>query len=172
MMPISGVSTGAVQPLTAAEKTPGASQVRKEETQGQPLKPVMDEYVPEEPQEPSGRYWMDKDEAGRSRIFFDDRSQMENAPDAETPEQADGGAQSPEKSSEKGERWSCSTDQVDREIEKLKKQRQELEQRLNTETDEAKIKELERQLAQVEQELKQKDSDAYRERHAVFTRLS
>ena len=64
MMPISGVSTGAVQPLTAAEKTPGAPQVRKEETQGQPLKPVMDEYVPEEPQEPSGRYWMGKDEAG------------------------------------------------------------------------------------------------------------
>ena len=174
MMPISGVNTSAVQPLTTAEKVLGASKVQKpeEEDQGRQLKPVMDEYVPEEPQEPSGRYWMDKDEAGRSRIFFDDRSQMENAPDAETPEQADGGAQSPEKSSEKGERWSCSTDQVDREIEKLKKQRQELEQRLNTETDEAKIKELERQLAQVEQELKQKDSDAYRKRHAVFTRLS
>ena len=38
---------------------------------------------------------------------------------------------------------------VDREIEKLKKKQQELEQRLGTETDEAKIKDLERQLAQV-----------------------
>ena len=79
MMPISGVSTGAVQPLTAAEKTPGAPQVRKEETQGQPLKPVMDEYVPEEPQEPSGRYWMGRDEDGQPKIYFDDPEQIGRA---------------------------------------------------------------------------------------------
>ena len=67
MMPISGVNTGAVQPLTTAEKVLGASKVQKpeEEAQGRQLKPVMDEYVPEEPQEPSGRYWMGKDEDGQ-----------------------------------------------------------------------------------------------------------
>ena len=53
MMPISGVNTGAVQPLTTAEKVLGASKVQKpeeEEAQSRQLKPVMDEYVPEEPQ--------------------------------------------------------------------------------------------------------------------------
>lgn len=57
-------------------------------------------------------------------------------------------------------------------IEKLKKKKEDLEQQLNTETDEAKIKDLEHQLAQVERELKQKDSDTYRRQHAVYTQLS
>ncbi|MDE7218099.1 MAG: hypothetical protein K2O45_00510 [Oscillospiraceae bacterium] len=188
MVPISGVSTGAAQPLTAAEKVLGAPKVQKpeEETQGRPLKPVMDEYVPEEPQEPSGRYWMGKDEDGQPKIYFDDPERAADAPKgteaapnakkpdadipkAEDPEQ-DKGAKGPEKKG--GEKEKCDTGKVDREIEKLKKKQKELEQRLNTETDETKIKELERQLAQVERELKQKDSDAYRKQHSTFTRLS
>ena len=181
MMPISGVNTGAVQPLTTAEKVLGASKVQKpeEEAQGRQLKPVMDEYVPEEPQEPSGRYWMGKDEDGQPKIYFDDPEraadaprQPEDAPEAEEPKQAGQGAKGPEGKKNKDETWECNTDKVDREIEKLKKKQQELEQRLNTETDEAKIKDLEHQLAQVEQELKQKDSDTYRRQHAVYTQLS
>ena len=181
MMPISGVNTGAVQPLTTAEKVLGASKVQKpeEEAQGRQLKPVMDEYVPEEPQEPSGRYWMGKDEDGQPKIYFDDPEraadgpkQPEDAPEAEEPKQAGQGAKGPEGKKDKDETWECNTDKVDREIEKLKKQQQELKQRLGTETDEAKIKDLEHQLAQVEQELKQKDSDTYRRQHAVYTQLS
>lgn len=61
---------------------------------------------------------------------------------------------------------------MDREIEKLKKKRQELERRLAAETDEARIKDLERQLAQVERELTQKDNDTYRRQHSTFTRQS
>ena len=181
MMPISGVNTVAVQPLTTAEKVQGASKVQKpeEEAQGRQLKPVMDEYVPEEPQEPSGRYWMGKDEDGQPKIYFDDPEraadaprQPEDAPEAEEPKQAGQGAKGPEGKKNKDETWECNTDKVDREIEKLKKKQQELEQRLNSETDEAKIKDLERQLAQVEQELKQKDNDTYRRQHAVYTQLS
>ena len=181
MMPISGVSTGAVQPLTTAEKMMGASKVQKpeEEAQGRQLKPVMDEYVPEEPQEPSGRYWMGRDEDGQPKIYFDDPEraadapkQPEDAPEAEEPDSADQGAKGPEGKKDKGETWECNTDKVDREIEKLKKKQQELKQRLNTETDEAKIKDLEHQLAQVEQELKQKDSDTYRRQNAAYTQLS
>lgn len=181
MMPISGVNTGAVQPLTTAEKVLGASKVQKpeEEAQGHQLKPVMDEYVPEEPQEPSGRYWMGKDEDGQPKIYFDDPEraadapkQPEDAPEAEESDSADQGAKGPEGKRDKGETWECNTDKVDREIEKLKKQQQELEQRLNSETDEAKIKDLEHQLAQVEQELKQKDSDTYRKQNATYTQLS
>ena len=191
MMPISGVNTGAVQPLTTAEKVLGASKVQKpeEESQGCQPKPVMDEYVPEEPQEPSGRYWMGKDEDGQPKIYFDDPERAADAPkqpegtpdakkpdaddpEAEEPDSAGQGAKGPEGKKDKGETWECNTDKVDREIEKLKKKQQELEQRLNTETDESKIKALERQLSQVEQELKQKDSDAYRRQHASFTQLS
>ena len=179
MMPISGVNTGAVQPLTTAEKVLGASKVQKpeEEAQGRQLKPVMDEYVPEEPQEPSGRYWMGRDEDGQPKIYFDDPERAadaprrpEDAPEAEEPDSADQGAKGPE--GKKEELWEGNTDKVDREIEKLKKKQQELEQRLNSETDEAKIKDLEHQLAQVEKELKQKDSDTYRRQHAVYTQLS
>ncbi len=181
MMPISSVNTGAVQPLTTAEKVLGASKVQKpeEEAQGRPRKPVMDEYIPEEPQEPSGRYWMGKDEDGQPKIYFDDRSraadaprQPEDAPKAEEPDPADQGAKGPERNEDKEEVWEGNTDEVDREIEKLKKKQQELGQRLNTETDEAKIKDLERQLAQVERELKQKDNDTYRRQHTAVRQLS
>ena len=179
MMPISGVNTGAVQPLTTAEKVLGAPKVQKPEEEGRPLKPVMDEYIPEEPQEPSGRYWMGKDEDGQPKIYFDDPEraadaprQPEDAPEAEEPKQAGQGAKGPEGKKNKDETWECNTDKVDREIEKLKKKQQELEQRLNSETDEAKIKDLEHQLAQVERELKQKDNDTYRRQHTTVRQLS
>ena len=164
MMPVSGVNVNAPQRLTAAEKTLGAPRARKAEEE-KARKPVMDEYVPEEKQEPSGRYWLGRDEEGRPKVCFDD-------PEAEEPNQADQGAKGPEGKKDKDEVWECDTDKVDREIEKLKKKQQELEQRLNTETDEAKIKDLERQLAQVEQELKQKDNDTYRKQNAAYTKLS
>ena len=179
MMPISGVNTVAVQPLTTAEKVLGASKVQKpeEEAQGRQLKPVMDEYLPEEPQEPSGRYWMGRDEDGQPKIYFDapERAadapgQPEDAPEAEEPKQAGQGAKGPE--GKKEEVWEGNTDKVDREIEKLKKKKEDLEQRLNTETDEAKIKDLERQLAQVDRELKQKDNDTYRRQQTTVRQLS
>ena len=120
MMPISGLNTGAVQPLTTAEKVQEASKVQKseDEAKGRQLKPVMDEYIPEEPREPSGLYWMGRDEDGQPKIFFDDPEraadapkQPENAPDArkpdapeaEEPEQADPGAKGPEGKKDKGE---------------------------------------------------------------------
>ena len=76
-----------------------------------------------------------------------------------------------EKADEKGERCICSTDQVDREIEKLKEKKGDLEKKLNTETDEKKVDDLQRQLEQVARELLEKDNDSYRKQHATFTRL-
>ena len=58
---------------------------------------------------------------------------------------------------------------MDREIQRLRKKRQELAQRLDAETDGEKARDLERQLAQVERELRQKDNDAYRRQHTRFT---
>ncbi len=180
------MNTGAVQPLTAAEKLPEASKVRKsgEEAQGRPLSPAMDEYVPEDPQEPSGRYWMGRDEDGRPKVYFDGQPRTADAPEqpendaraktpeAEEPGPAERGAKGPEGKKDQDEVWECNTDKVDREIEQLKKKRQELEQRLSTESDETKVKDLERRLAQVERDLARKDSDAYRKQHAAYTKLS
>lgn len=174
MTPITGVRAGAA---AAAGKALEASKIRDpgEAAQDRPPKPVMDEYVPEEPQAPSGLYWVGKDGDGQPRIYFDDPDQGANAlkrPE-EASEKAEQGAKGPErKDGENEERYACDTGKVDREIEKLKKKRQELEQQLHTETDEARIRTLERQLAQVERELKQKDNDTYRKQHSSFTRLS
>ena len=180
MIPVSGVNTNTVQPLTLLT-TDEKVKVRQpeEEARGRRLKPVMDEYVPEEPQEPSGRYWMGKDEDGQPKICFDapERTadgpkQPEAPPEAEEPDPAGQGTKGPEGKKDKDEVWDGNSDKVDREIEKLKKKKEELEQRLNTETDEAKIKTLGRQLDQVERELQQKDNDSYRRQHTIVRQLS
>ena len=162
MMPISGADTGVVQPLTTSEEVLGAARIQKpeEESQGRQMKPVMDEYIRSEPQEPSGRYWMGKDEDGQPKIYFDD------------PERSADGPKQPEGKKDKDEVWEGNSDRVDREIEKLKKKKEELERRLNTETDEVKIKNLECQLSLVERELKQKDNDSYRHQHTTVRQLS
>ena len=62
------------------------------------------------------------------------------------------------------------TDKVDREIEKLKEKKKQLEQEIMSASgDEQKIQELERKLAQVESELSQKDNDTYRKQNSSFT---
>ena len=166
MQSISGINSGAAQPSVpiAGVDEPKKVQRPEDETQSRCQKPVMDEYVPEEKPEPSGRYWLGKDEDGKPKIYFD-------APDASDASDGDKGAEGPEKSgSDKdGQSCTCNTDKVDREIEKLKKQKQELEQQINRETDESKIEDLKAKLAQIEKELSQKDNDAYRRQHATYT---
>ena len=66
------------------------------------------------------------------------------------------------------EKCTGNTDRVDREIEKLKRKKKELEGQIHSETDDKKIEQLEKELAQVERELSQKDNDAYRRQHTVF----
>lgn len=160
MEPITDMVTGTIHsPSTVADvKAMSKVQQSEDKIQGSSGIPERDEYIPEEEQEPSGRYWLGKDEDGQSRIYFDDPDQNKRADD-------------PEKKASGDKAKSCTgnTDKVDREIEKLKKKREELERQINAETDDAKIKELEQKLAQVESELRQKDNDAYRRQHAVFS---
>ena len=134
--------------------------------------PVTDEYVPEKKREPWGRYWPGKDQEGRPKIYFDDPRQPEEDP-APRPEDGEGaeGPRAPEED-RKEERCTADTGKVDRELEALRKHREELARRLGAETDETRREALERQLAQAERELAQKDNDAYRRRHTVFTPLS
>lgn len=165
-MSISNRNTGAVQPLTAAKKAAEASKVQRAEeaVQSSPRGSVRDEYIPEGPQEPSGRYWMEKDEEGRPIICFDDPERApglpertEDAPDTESPE--------------KEELCAGDTGKVDREIKELKRKLAELQQQIDTETDEVKVRDIEKQIAEVERELEQKDNEAYRKQHSTFTQL-
>lgn len=154
MQPISGLTPGTAQLPAAVSGVKEVPEVQHPEGEGQDrsLKPAMDEYIPEEKQEPSGRYWLGKDENGKPKIYFDDPEREEGT---EGPGKADS--------------CTCSTDKVDREIEKLKKEKEELERQINSETDGSKVKELEKKLAQVESELRQKDNDTYRRQHAAFS---
>jgi len=177
MEPISGMSSGAIPSPAAAVKEAPKAQRPEKETRGGPIPSARDEYVPEEKQEPMGRYWLGQDEEGRPKVYFDDPERAagapgkrEEGPDAGSPDQNKAAA--PEKKAAGGKKAEIcrgSTDKVDREIEKLKKKREELERQIGLETDETKRKELERKLTQVEGELRQKDNDAYRRRHTVFS---
>lgn len=166
MTPVFDVSTGGVRPLAGAERTsaPPAERTLEEERR----RPVTDEYVPEEPREPSGLYRVDRDQAGRPQVSFDDRSQVEAAPQKpETPEAENTDA--PERDGQGEERCTANTDRVDRELRALKEKRQTLERQLETEADDTRRRALERELAQVERALAQKDTDAYRRRHTRFS---
>lgn len=133
-------------------------------TESRPLTPARDEYIPEEEKEPTGRYWMEKDENGKTTIHFDDPAREGKAADGIRENET-----KPAGSGKDAETCTCSTDKVDREIEKLKKKQAELQKQLNAETDETKIRNLERELAQVESELRQKDNDTYRRQHAQYS---
>lgn len=120
-----------------------------------------DEYLGSEQSgtKPSGLYHMGKDENGNPKVIYDD------------PNKAVGADRRPKVKSgsreEDGEEVTVNTDAVDREIEKLKKQKQQLEQQIRRASgDEEKRRELERKLSQIEGELSQKDNDTYRRQRA------
>ena len=182
MIPISSSSRPAAAPaLREAEQTAKARPASQPASEA-PLRPVKDEYVPEEKQASYGRYWLGKDEDGGPKIYFDNPEAAEDAPaapktagvpEAEDPEK-DEEPTVPEKAAPPGkdrkeEKCAGNTDAVDREIRKLKEKKEKLEAKLDQETDETKRESLERQLAQVENELRQKDNDAYRRQHTKVT---
>ena len=166
-------------------------------------RPATDQYIPEQKQPPSGRYWLKRDGAGRQTVFYDDPQQP--ADGSERPKAGDtpvpGGvkppqnllaqprqaeddsaddtlspdrvAEGPEGASPEESPKHCTVDtgRGDREIEALKKQKQEIERRLKAETDETKARELQAEADRIEQELTRKDNDAYRRGHAQYSFL-
>ncbi len=129
------------------EKAEQAPKVQTKDKAPDKIPDQQDEYISSERSgaKPSGLYRVGQDENGRRKVFYDD----------------------PKKSAEK---CTGNTDQVDREIEKLKEKKKELEQQIRLASgDERKVKELESRLAQVESELSQKDNDTYRRQHATFS---
>lgn len=160
MGPISGTTPSPARPSAlAAAGVQEPSKVRHEDRAQGPTPPARDRYDPEEKQEPAGLYWLGQDEEGQPKVYFDD------------PERPEDPAAGPEREApgKKAEQCTGDTGQVDREIQRLKTKRDRLEQRIGTETDEARLRDLERELAQVERELSRKDNDAYRRQHTVFS---
>lgn len=69
---------------------------------------------------------------------------------------------------DKSETTTCDTGKVDRELENLRKRQEALEEQLRAAAPEQ-AEDIRRQLDQVNRELSQKDNDAYRRQHAVFS---
>lgn len=166
MAPISSI--GAPRQTAAAGGVKEAAPLRELPREEAARKPQRDTYVPEEKQEPSGRYWIEHDQDGTPKVRFDGPAGEPEAPEQEDPENAPAPG-SPERKG--AERCTADTDDVDREIERLKERRETLEQQLRQEQNPARARELERQLAQAERELRQKDNDGYRRQHTRFTGL-
>lgn len=125
-----------------------------------------DEYISSEQSgsRPSGLYHMGKDGNGNPRVLYDD---PKKAHGADKKEQPGAGAGRPEEDAEK---CITDTDKVDREIKRLREQKQQLEQQIKAASgDEEKKRELERKLSRVEAELGQKDNDTYRRQNAVVS---
>lgn len=144
-----------------------------------------DEYISSEQSgsRPSGLYYMGKDENGKPKVVYDDPKKTggpgrngasgvrDDGPEKE--KETERAKARPGSREDAAEEVTVNTDAVDREIEKLKKEKQQLEQQVRKASgDEEKTRELEKKIAQIERELSQKDNDAYRRKHAVITSSS
>ncbi len=151
------------------EKTDGAEKDKEVKNDSSEIPVQRDEYISSEAsnRKPSGLYRLGQDENGNPKVLFDDpKKPVNEKPVNEKPVNAekDRSSEPPE------ETCTGNTDQVDREIKKLKEEKKQLEQQIKAASgDGEKIKELEKKLAQVESELSQKDNDTYRRQNSVFT---
>ena len=152
------------QAAERAEKAKEAEKAAEEKKSGEMSEP-QDEYISSEKsgKKPTGLYRVEQDENGNRKIIFDD-------PKADRSVEGEDGKEpkvSGDSQGEPEEKCVANTDKVDREIQKLKDKKQQIEQQIQSASgDEKKIRELEKKLAQVENELSQKDNDTYRRQNA------
>lgn len=126
----------------------------------------QDEYISSERagNKPSGLYGLTQDENGNRKIFYDDPHKKDSA---------GSGRVNPAGGEDKSEKCTTNTDSVDKEIEKLKEEKKQIQQQIrNVHGNEEKKRELERKLAQIENELSQKDNDSYRRQNAVTNNIN
>lgn len=142
------------QAVSKPDKAKETEKAEEEKNAGQLIEP-QDEYISSEKSEkkPTGLYRVEQDENGKRKIFYDNPK-------------VSGDSQG-----KPAEKCVANTDKVDREIKKLKEEKQQLEQQIRSALgDEKKIRELEKKLAQVVNELSQKDNDAYRRQNASVSK--
>ena len=126
----------------------------KESVKKMPADKFVDEYIPGNP--PRGIYSMGKDDEGNPKIDYLDFKDKESA-------ETSGNDKT------KSESTTTDTDMVDREIERLKEKKKQLEQQANNVQDLDKKEQLEKEIARIDLELAEKDNDAYRRQHAVIS---
>ena len=164
------------QAAEKAEKAKGAEAATEEKSSGRLSEP-QDEYISSEKsgKKPTGLYRVGQDGNGNRKIFFDDpKAGQADGKDGRLGKGADGKGPrvSGDSQGEPEEKCVANTDKVDREIKKLKEEKQQLERQIQSASgDEKKIRELEKKLAQVENELSQKDNDTYRRQNASVSEL-
>lgn len=152
----------AVNQVGGAEDTQAAA----EKETGFP--PIKDEYIDSEKsgRNIKGLYRLGQDEKGNPKVLYSDPEKKGKGTDTAQGTDAARGAGT----AKDVEECTGSTDQVDREIEKLKERKKQLEQQISAAgEEEKKVKELERKLSQVEAELSRKDNDAYRRQHMTVS---
>ena len=147
---------------TEQDKVKRTSQEQRTEDKSEGVPIPKDEYISSEKSgsKPSGLYRLGQDENGNPKVMCDDPKRAAKAKDV----------QPKEESAKKAEKCTTNTDNVDREIEKFKEEKKQLEQQIKAAAgDKEKVKVLEKKLAQIEWQLSQKDNDTYRRQNAVIS---
>lgn len=147
---------------TGQDKVKEASQDQRGEDKNEGIPVPKDEYISSEKSgsKPSGLYRLGQDENGNPKVMYDDPKRVAKAKDVQPKEEP----------AKKAEKCTTNTDNVDREIEKLKEEKKQLEQQIKAAAgDKEKAKVLEKKLAQIEGQLSQKDNDTYRRQNAVIS---
>ena len=147
---------------TGQDKVKEASQDQRGEDKNEGIPVPKDEYISSEKSgsKPSGLYRLGQDENGNPKVMYDDPKRVAKAKDVQPKEEP----------AKKAEKCTTNTDNVDREIEKLKEEKKQLEQQIKAAAgDKEKVKVLEKKLTQIEGQLSQKDNDTYRRQNAVIS---
>jgi len=147
---------------TEQDKVKRTSQEQRAEDKSEGVPILKDEYISSEKSgsKPSGLYRLGQDENGNLKVMYDDPKRAAKAKDVQPKEEP----------AKKAEKCTTNTDNVDREIEKLKEEKKQLEQQIKAAAgDKEKAKVLEKKLAQIEGQLSQKDNDTYRRQNAVIS---
>lgn len=150
------------QAAQRAEKAEEAKKLKEAKASDKASEP-QDAYISSEKSgaRPSGLYRVEQDGNGGRKIFYDDPKKNDDADGKKQPKIGEGNPGKP------AEKCTTNTDKVDREIEKLKEKKQQIEQQIRSAVgDPKKVQELEKKLTQVENELSQKDNDTYRRQQA------
>ena len=172
LRPAPEVSDAAAHAVTGPDEAPGVTAAASPGGAGESglQGERRDQYVFGEKGETAGLYRMTKDEDGNPVVRFDDPKAAEKERAARDKEAE---AEAKEKKAEEEEartRTTIDTGRVDREIEELKDQVEDLEQRLNYGGSLVDAEKVERELTFAKIELHLKDNDTYRRANAQVTR--
>ena len=157
-MNIQPIQSGAAYQMTAAGKTQAVRGAGSAEGPApRTAAPDFDEYIP-------------GDRTGLEHSGFYEPVPGENGPGLrfDAPEDGPAPGRAATSSGDKARRTTMNTDWVDREIEKLRAQREKLVRQLRSAAPEQAGR-LQKRLSQLENELRQKDNDTYRRAHAVIS---